>query len=62
MILCQAIIWLTDKSNTYCMREMGHKGKCSPEPDKKPTTLGELTPEQQKEVLSRTHIGYGTKG
>ena len=28
MILCQELIWTsTDKANTYCMRERGHKGK-----------------------------------
>jgi hypothetical protein len=28
MILCQEIIWTySDKANTYCMRECGHKGK-----------------------------------
>ena len=44
MILCQAIIWLTDKSNTYCMRELGHTGKCNTE-NKEP----EIKKEAKKE-------------
>jgi hypothetical protein len=32
------------------------------EKELKPATLGDLTPEQQKEVLSRTHISWGIKG
>lgn len=34
--LCQAIIWIGDtgRLNTYCMRQAGHEGKCSPYPDK----------------------------
>ena len=41
MILCQELIWTsTDKANTYCMRERGHKGKhnitnCEPEEETK---------------------------
>lgn len=32
-ILCQKIVYLPGNSNTYCMRESGHEGKCSPNRD-----------------------------
>ena len=37
-LLCQELIWLTDKTNTYCMRERGHAGEhniVNEEPPKK---------------------------
>ena len=36
-LFCCAVIWLdkNNRSNTYCMREQGHKGDHSPNPDKK---------------------------
>ena len=32
-VLCQKIVYLPGNSNTYCMRETGHEGKCSPNRD-----------------------------
>ena len=36
--LCQELIWLSPKTNTYCMREKGHEGEHSiysdPQPQK----------------------------
>jgi hypothetical protein len=29
-MLCQKIIWTGERSNTYCMLEVGHEGKCLP--------------------------------
>lgn len=35
--ICHAVIWLdkSHRSNTYCMRDRGHKEEHSPNPDKK---------------------------
>ncbi len=59
---CQLLVWLetppgSPKANTYCQRPAGHEGKCSPE-----KLLGDHTPEEQKEILARTHVSWGTNG
>jgi hypothetical protein len=59
-IQCGKVIWLTERSSTYCMREMGHPGECNienkepekpteakkPEEAKAPEVKRELTPEE----------------
>ncbi len=30
---CQELIWLSETSNTYCMRKKGHTGKHSVQPE-----------------------------
>ena len=39
MSLCRERIILTPRSETYCMRDWGHKGPCSPHKDPPPTKV-----------------------
>lgn len=56
---CQKIVWFNTQpaSNTYCIRPEGHEGECSAH-----KLLGDHTPEEQKEILARTHVSWGTNG
>jgi hypothetical protein len=54
MILCQAKMWIDDRRNTYCMRELGHQGEhlASGEPTPAPEQPDKDDPKATK-VLQR---------
>ena len=50
--LCQKLIWTSRSSNTYCMLEEGHEGKCA-EARKLPEIKEEKKNPSREEVLEK---------